>query len=84
MKPSTGTGKLLRHTLGAKTIDLIHRHVHVEACAMTWHVRFDGWQTTRAGRAGGEEGAPETLFKYRLHQDQELFDRAYGYIRQYC
>ena len=51
---------------------------------MTWHVRFDGWQTTRAGRAGGEEGAPETLFKYRLHQDQELFDRAYGYIRQYC
>ena len=31
MKPSTGTGKLLWHTLGAKTIDLIHRHVHVDA-----------------------------------------------------
>ena len=31
LKPSTGTGKLLWHTLGAKTIDLIHRHVHVEA-----------------------------------------------------
>ena len=30
MKPSTGTGKLLWHTLGAKTIDLIHRHVHVD------------------------------------------------------
>ena len=26
----------------------------------------------------------KTLFKYRLHQDKELFDRAYGYIRQYC
>ena len=25
----------------------------------------------------------KTLFKYRLHQDQELVDRAYGYIRQY-
>jgi type I restriction enzyme R subunit len=25
----------------------------------------------------------KTLFKYKLHQDQELFDRAYGYIRQY-
>ena len=25
----------------------------------------------------------KTQFKYRLHQDQELFDRAYGYIRQY-
>ena len=31
VKPSTGTGKLLWHTLGAKTIDLIHRHVHVAA-----------------------------------------------------
>ena len=31
LKPSTGTGKLLWHTLGAKTIDLVHRHVHVEA-----------------------------------------------------
>jgi hypothetical protein len=25
----------------------------------------------------------KTLFKHKLHQDQELFDRAYGYIRQY-
>ena len=24
-----------------------------------------------------------TLFKYRLHQDQDLFDRAYRYIREY-
>lgn len=23
------------------------------------------------------------LFKYRSHQDQELFERAYGHIRQY-
>ena len=30
VKPSTGTGRLLWHTLGAKTIDLIHRHVHVD------------------------------------------------------
>ena len=31
VKPSTGTGKLLWHTLGAKTVDLIHRQVHVDA-----------------------------------------------------
>ena len=31
VKPSTGTGRLLWHTLGPKTIDLIHRHVHVDA-----------------------------------------------------
>lgn len=31
MKPSTGTGKLLWHVLGPKTIELIHQHVHVDA-----------------------------------------------------
>jgi hypothetical protein len=31
VKPSTGTGKLLWHKLGAKTIELIHQNVHVDA-----------------------------------------------------
>ena len=31
LKPSTGTGRLLWHRLGAKTIELIHENVHVEA-----------------------------------------------------
>ena len=209
VKPSTGTGKLLWHTLGPKTIDLIHRHVHVDAvrddletlvldaevldavlgapdpgkkskeieiqvvrrlrkhlhdprfralgerleelrqkheqgllvsieflksllelardvveaertvepatpeergkAALTElfeearndhtpimvervvndideivrHVRFDGWQNTHAGERQVKQVLRKTLFKYRLHQDQELFDRAYGYIRQY-
>ena len=209
MKPSTGTGKLLWHTLGAKTIDLIHRHIHVDAvrddletlvldadvldavlgapdpdqkskeieikvasrlrrhlhdprfralgerlealrqkheqgllvsidflksllnlardiveaerttppatpeergkAALTElfeevrtrrtpimverivndideivrHVRFEGWQNTHAGERQVKQVLRKTLFKYRLHQDQELFDRAYGYIRQY-
>ena len=47
------------------------------------HVRFDGWQTTRAGEREVKQALRKTLFKYRLHQDQELFDRAYGYVRQY-
>ena len=25
----------------------------------------------------------ETLLKYKLHRDQELFEKAYGYIKQY-
>ena len=209
VKPSTGTGKLLWHTLGAKTVDLIHRHVHVDAvrddletlvldadvldavlgapdpgrkskeieikvadrlrkhlhdprfralgerlealrqkheqgllvsieflksllelardvveaerttepatseergkAALTElfeearndrtpvmverivndvdeivrHVRFEGWQTTHAGEREVKKALRKTLFKYRLHQDQELFDRAYGYIRQH-
>jgi len=47
------------------------------------YVRFDGWQNTHAGKREVKLALRKTLFKYRLHQDQELFNRAYGYIRQY-
>lgn len=46
-------------------------------------VRFDGWQSTHAGEREIKLALRKTLFKYRLHQDQDLFDRAYGYIREY-
>lgn len=46
-------------------------------------VRFDGWQNTHAGEREVKNALRKTLFKYKLHQDQDLFDRAYGYIRQY-
>ena len=46
-------------------------------------VRFDNWQNTHAGEREIKKALRKTLFKYQLHQDQELFDRAYGYIQQY-
>jgi type I restriction enzyme R subunit len=46
-------------------------------------VRFDGWQNTHAGEREVRNALRKTLFRYKLHQDQELFDRAYGYIRTY-
>ena len=46
-------------------------------------VRFDGWQATHAGEREVKKALRRTLFKYKLHQDVELFDRAYGYIREY-
>jgi type I restriction enzyme, R subunit len=46
-------------------------------------VRFDGWQSTHAGEREVRNALRKTLFKYRLHQDQDLFDRAYGYVRTY-
>jgi type I restriction enzyme, R subunit len=46
-------------------------------------VRFDGWQTTHAGEREVKNALRRTLFRYKLHQDQELFDRAYGDIRTY-
>ena len=45
--------------------------------------RFPGWQTTSAGEREVRKVLRKTLFKYRLHQDKELFEKAYGYIKQY-
>jgi type I restriction enzyme R subunit len=46
-------------------------------------VRFPGWQNTSAGEREVQKALRKTLLKYHLHKDQDLFDRAYGYIRQY-
>ena len=46
-------------------------------------VRFDGWQNTHAGQREVKKALRKTLLGYQLHQDVELFDRAYGYICEY-
>jgi type I restriction enzyme R subunit len=46
-------------------------------------VRFPGWQQTAAGEREVQKALRRSLLKYKLHTDQDLFDRAYGYIRQY-
>lgn len=46
-------------------------------------VRFDGWQDTHAGEREVKIALRKTLFKYKLHQDNDLFDRSYRYIREY-
>ena len=46
-------------------------------------VRFPGWQQTAAGEREVQRALRKSLLKYKLHTDQDLFDRAYGYIVQY-
>jgi type I restriction enzyme R subunit len=46
-------------------------------------VRFPDWQHTNAGERLVQKELRRTLLKYKLHTDQELFDKAYGYIKQY-
>ncbi len=46
-------------------------------------VRFPDWQLTSQGERLVQKELRKTLLKYQLHRDQELFDKAYGYIRQY-
>lgn len=46
-------------------------------------VRFPGWQQTIAGEREVKQALRKTLLKYKLHHEQDLFDRAYAYISQY-
>lgn len=46
-------------------------------------VRFPGWQQTAAGEREVKKALRRSLLKYQLHQDVDLFERAYGYVKQY-
>ena len=46
-------------------------------------VRFDGWQTTVAGKREVKRALRSVVsVKYKI-KDKELFDKAYGYVEQY-
>ncbi len=46
-------------------------------------VRFPGWQDTKAGEREVRKELRKVIYvKYKI-KDQDLFDKAYGYIRQY-
>lgn len=46
-------------------------------------VRFAGWQETLAGEREVKKALRKVLLKYKLQNEQDLFDKAYAYIRQY-
>ena len=46
-------------------------------------VRFPDWQNTSAGERDVKKALRKVLLGVKLHGDQELFGRAYSYIKQY-
>ncbi len=65
-----------------------HTHIIVERIVadideIVKKVRFPEWQYTSQGERLVQKELRKTLLKYKLHTDQDLFDRAYGYIKQY-
>jgi type I restriction enzyme R subunit len=46
-------------------------------------VRFPEWQHTDEGERTVKQALRRVLLDYRLHRDQELFEKAYGYIKEY-
>ena len=46
-------------------------------------VRFDGWQNSITGEREVQKSLRKTLLKYQLHKEEELFKKAYLYIKEY-
>lgn len=74
--------ELFQQARSAKTPVMIERVVtDIDQIVRT--VRFKDWQQTSAGERQVKQALRKTLLKYQLHQDDSLFEKAYGYVRQY-
>lgn len=66
------------------------RHTHIiverivtEIDGIVKQVRFDGWQATAQGEREVRQALRRALLKFKLHTDQDLYEKAYGYISKY-
>ena len=75
------SGGMLRYGVPASRLDATVLDNDIDEIVR--RVRFPDWQTTSAGEREVKKALRRTLFKYKLHQDADLFERAYGYIREY-
>jgi type I restriction enzyme R subunit len=74
--------ELFHETRTAQTPAIVEQIVN-EIDGIVRIVRFPGWQQTIAGEREVQKALRKTLLKYQLHREQELFDRAYAYIKEY-
>ena len=74
--------ELFKEAKGKNTHIIVERIV-ADIDDIVKKVRFPDWQHTTQGERLVQKELRRTLLKYKLHTDQELFDKAYGYIRQY-
>ncbi|MGB2711649.1 MAG: HsdR family type I site-specific deoxyribonuclease [Conexibacter sp.] len=70
---------------GTRTADtpVIVERVVADIDDIVEKVRFPDWQHTDEGERTVKRALRRVLLKYKLHRDQDLFDKAYGYIREY-
>ena len=74
--------ELFKEAKGKNTHIIVERIV-ADIDDIVKKVRFPDWQHTTQGERLVQKELRRTLLRYKLHTDQELFDKAYGYIRQY-
>lgn len=66
----------------SKQTHVIVERIVADIDGIVKEVRFPDWQGT-SGERLVQLALRKALLKYKLHTDQDLFDKAYGYIRQY-
>ncbi len=66
----------------SKQTHVIVERIVADIDGIVKQVRFPDWQGT-SGERLVQQALRKALLKYKLHTDQELFDKAYGYIREY-
>jgi type I restriction enzyme R subunit len=74
--------ELFQQVRTEKTPVIVERIV-ADIDAIVRVVRFPGWQQTSAGEREVRRALRQVLLKPQLHHDKELFDKAYGYVKQY-
>jgi type I restriction enzyme, R subunit len=71
--------ELFKEAKGKNTHIIVERVV-ADIDEIVKKVRFSEWQQTAQGKRLVQKELRRTLLKYKLHTDQDLFDRAYAYI----
>ncbi len=73
----------LFNEIKSKNTHIIVERIVVDIDSIVKQVRFDGWQTTTQGERAVQQALRRALLKYKLHTDQELFEKSYSYIKEY-
>jgi type I restriction enzyme R subunit len=74
--------ELFEEARNGETPIMVERVV-IDIDAIVREVRFPDWQNTHGGAREVKKALRSTLLRYKLHQDLELFGKAYGYICEY-
>ena len=78
----TALSELFKEVRNDQTPEIIARIVD-DIDEIVIATRFPGWQNTIAGDRKMRQVLRQTLLKYQLHMDSELFEKAHGYISEH-
>ena len=66
-----------------KNTNIIVERIVADIDEIVKQVRFPDWQRSSEGERLVQKALRKALLKYQLHKEEDVFEKAYGYIRQY-